>query len=149
MPGSLLRADGSSAENSAALRRASTAKKLAGRRRVAWVERDESPGKRLSEARGEAHISQRTLAAQLGVSVRTVQNYEAGRFVPYRHLDALSRLLQRPSAWLLYGHEDPETEELIQRSRAQRDRRKQNLEQLRELREELAGKCRALEAHAR
>jgi DNA-binding transcriptional regulator YiaG len=39
-------------------------------------------GTRVSATRKEVRLSQRTLAAELGVSVRTMQNYVAGRFVP-------------------------------------------------------------------
>ena len=41
------------------------------------MEPDGLTGTRLAAARKEAHLSQRTLAAELGVSVRTIQNYEA------------------------------------------------------------------------
>lgn len=101
------------------------------------VEADGLTGKRLAAARLDAHLSQRALAAELRVSVRTLQNYEAGRFVPYRHLDALSRLLGRSPAWLLYGREhDPEG--LLERSRQQLLRLEENVGRLVELRDRLA-----------
>lgn len=65
------------------------------------MEPDGLVGERIAAARLDAKLSQRTLAAELHVSVRTLQNYEAGKFVPYRHLDGLSRLLRRNPAWLL------------------------------------------------
>lgn len=77
-------------------------------------------GRRLTEARRDAHLSQRAVAAELGVSVRTLQNYEAGRFVPYRHLDTLSALLGRSRAWLLYGNETRVVDELTAALRRQR-----------------------------
>jgi len=101
------------------------------------MEPDGLTGTRLAAARKEAHLSQRTLAAELGVSVRTIQNYEAGRFVPYRHLDALSRVLGRSPSWLLYGREQPDTDLLLASVREQRARLLQNLERLRELGEQL------------
>ena len=101
------------------------------------MEPDGLTGTRLAAARKEAHLSQRTLAAELGVSVRTMQNYEAGRFVPYRHLDALSRLLGRSPSWLLYGREQPDTDRLLASIREQRSRLLLNLERLGELGERL------------
>jgi transcriptional regulator with XRE-family HTH domain len=101
------------------------------------MEPDGQTGTRLAAARREAHLSQRTLAAELGVSVRTMQNYEAGRFVPYRHLDALSRVLGRSPSWLLYGREQPDTDRLLASIRDQREQLLLNLERLRELGEQL------------
>lgn len=102
------------------------------------MESDGLTGERLVSARRGVGLSQRALAAQLGVTVRTVQNYEAGRSVPYRHLDTLSRVLERPRSWLLYGHEHSELAPLLASSRQERDRLKRNLERLDELRHQLA-----------
>lgn len=101
------------------------------------MEPDGLTGKRIAAARREANLSQRALAAELQVSVRTLQNYEAGKVVPYRHLDTLSRLLGRSSAWLLYGQEHGDVDRLLVRSRQQRGRLRQNLERLVDLREQL------------
>ena len=101
------------------------------------VEPDGLTGKRMAAARKEVHLSQRALAAKLGVSLRTLQNYEAGKFVPYRHLDALSRLLGRHPSGLLSGHEQQDVDQLVTRSRHQRDRLRTNLERLVELRRQL------------
>lgn len=103
------------------------------------VEPDGLTGRRVAAARNEAHLSQRSLAAELGVSVRTVQNYEAGKFVPYRHLDTLSRVLGRSAAWLLYGREDPDVGRLLAKSREQRGELARNVARLVELRDQLAG----------
>lgn len=103
------------------------------------MEPDGLTGRRVASARREVHLSQRALAAELGVSVRTVQNYEAGRFVPYRHLDTLGRLLGRTPSWLLYGHVRHDVDELLARSRQERSRLVENLERLVELRDQLAG----------
>lgn len=78
-------------------------------------------GSRLAVARKSVGLSQRQLAEALGVSVRTIQNYEAGRSVPFRHLAALEGLLGRSSAWLLYGREDAEADELLTGLRDQRE----------------------------
>ena len=94
-------------------------------------------GKRVASARRDVHLSQRALAAHLGVSLRTVQNYEAGRSIPYRHLDGLSRLLARSPSWLLYGHEQPVADQLLARARKQRVELERNLQRLLQLRDEL------------
>lgn len=101
------------------------------------MEPDGLTGKRIAAARKDVRLSQRALAVELGVSLRTLQNYEAGKFVPYRHLDALSRLLGRHPSWLLFGHEQPDVDQLVARSRHQRDELKANLDRLVELRHRL------------
>lgn len=106
-------------------------------RTVPAVEPDGLTGTRVAGARKDLSLSQRTLAAELGVSLRTIQNYEAGRFVPYRHLDALSRLLGRSPSWLLYGHEEADADRVLTSLREQRRRLHVNLERLRELSEQL------------
>lgn len=103
------------------------------------MEPDGLTGERIARARKDVSLSQRALAARLGVSVRTVQNYEAGRFVPYRHFEALSRLLGRSTGWLLYGDEPQEAHRLLARSRQQRRELRDNLDRLLKLRDELAG----------
>jgi len=109
------------------------------------MEPDGLTGKRLASARNEIRVSQRALAAELGVSVRTIQNYEAGRFVPYRHLDKLSRLLRCTPGWLLYGS-DRDVDALLARSRQERGRLQLNLERLVELRTRLADNAGRAEA---
>jgi len=107
---------------------------------------DGQTGRRLASARKDAHLSQETLAAELGVTLRTVQNYEAGRFVPYRHLSSLTRLLGRSSSWLLYGEESPRIDELVTKSRAQRIELRQRTDRLHELLDELAVRRHELDA---
>ena len=72
-------------------------------------------GPRLAAQRRAAHLTQRKLAAELGVTVRTLQNYEAGRFVPFRHLHHLDRLLGTGAA-------PPGAEPSPQVTRARRER---------------------------
>lgn len=102
------------------------------------VEPDGLTGKRVAAARKESRLSQRSLASELGVSVRTVQNYEAGKFIPYRHLGTLSRLFGCSASWLLYGREDPTITQLLARSREQRGELARNVARLVELRDQLA-----------
>lgn len=101
------------------------------------VDPDGLTGKRLASARKEARLSQRALAAELGVTLRTIQNYEAGKSVTYRHLDTLSRRLGCSPSWLLHGQEHHHLDQVLATSRQQRDQLEANLERLVELREQL------------
>jgi transcriptional regulator with XRE-family HTH domain len=65
-------------------------------------------GSRIAEARRHAGLTQRDLADLLGVSVRTVQNYEAGVAVPYKHLRTIESLGHKRPGWILDGGDDGE-----------------------------------------
>jgi PAS domain S-box-containing protein len=58
-------------------------------------------GARLAQARKQAGLTQKALAEGLGVTRRSIQGYEAGTVVPYKHLDRLGELLGRTPASLL------------------------------------------------
>jgi transcriptional regulator with XRE-family HTH domain len=58
-------------------------------------------GRRIAVARNAAGLTQEELANRLGVTRRSVQGYEAGSVAPFRHLDVLSQVLGRSSAWFL------------------------------------------------
>ena len=60
-------------------------------------------GARVNRLRREQGLTQGQLAEQLGVTVRTIQNYESGRIVPYRHFRALEELGHVRRGWLLDG----------------------------------------------
>lgn len=61
-------------------------------------------GRRISQARHESGgMSQQTLAELLCVCRRSVQSYEAGKRIPYRHLHRLEEIFKRPVSWFLYG----------------------------------------------
>ena len=63
-------------------------------------------GQRIAQARHEAGIaSQQELADLLGLSLRSVQAYEAGEVTPYRYMKQLESILRRPVAWILHGDE--------------------------------------------
>lgn len=62
-------------------------------------------GRRIAQARRKTGLTQRELAASLGITVRSLQYYESGAVVPYRQLPQLTALLARPSAWRLYGED--------------------------------------------
>lgn len=63
----------------------------------------EDIGARIAQARREAGLTQEDLGDLVGVSTRSLQGYESGDVVPYRHIGKLSDVLQRPAAWFLHG----------------------------------------------
>jgi transcriptional regulator with XRE-family HTH domain len=66
-------------------------------------------GRRIAQARYQAGwMTQKTLAELLCVCKRSVQAYEAGRTIPYRHLHRLGQIFERPSSWFLYGDQPEE-----------------------------------------
>jgi HTH-type transcriptional regulator, cell division transcriptional repressor len=58
-------------------------------------------GERIAAARREAGLTQRELAERLGVTPRSIQNYESGAVVPYRHLRRIETLARKSEGWLL------------------------------------------------
>jgi len=60
-------------------------------------------GLRIAQARRAAGMSQREVAGRLSVSTRSVQNYESGNVVPWKHLGAIAALGGTTTAWLLNG----------------------------------------------
>ena len=60
-------------------------------------------GARIAQVRKERGLTQRELAEGLGVTVRSLQSYEAGVVLPYRHLPRLAALLHRSPTWFLQG----------------------------------------------
>jgi DNA-binding XRE family transcriptional regulator len=63
-------------------------------------------GRRIARARAAARLTQQDLAERLGVTRRSVQGYEAGKVAPYRHLDRLAAVLNRPKSWFLLDRRD-------------------------------------------
>lgn len=62
---------------------------------------------RISVIRAELGLTQPQLAAALGVSVRSVQNYEAGTTIPYKHFRRLEEMANKPPGWMEQdGHPD-------------------------------------------
>jgi transcriptional regulator with XRE-family HTH domain len=53
-------------------------------------------------------MTQKTLAELLCVCKRSVQAYEAGTTIPYRHLHRLADIFERPASWFLYGDKPAE-----------------------------------------
>jgi Helix-turn-helix domain len=64
---------------------------------------------RIVFARRRAGLTQIALARELGVSERTMQNYESGVFdIPSAHVPIIERLANLPHGWILYPEDDPE-----------------------------------------
>jgi transcriptional regulator with XRE-family HTH domain len=63
--------------------------------------RREVIGARILEARRESGLTQRELADKLGITARSVQNYEAGKIVPWRHLSHIETITRKRPGWLL------------------------------------------------
>lgn len=78
-------------------------------------------GARIAEARHEAGgMSQVELGDLVGVTVRSVQAWEAGEVIPYRYLRQIESALGRPAAWFLHGEEaivghDEASREILER----------------------------------
>ena len=67
-------------------------------------------GRRIAQARKEAGITtQEELGDLLGVSRRSIQFYEEGKTVPYRHFRTLEALTGKGIGWFLYGQEGERT----------------------------------------
>lgn len=92
---------------------------MPGRRQVS--EKGRQIGERIAQARHEAAgMGQQELGELVGVTVRSVQAWEAGEVIPYRYLRDLERALGRPAAWFLHGEEavighDEATKEILDR----------------------------------
>lgn len=65
-------------------------------------------GLRIAAARRETGLTQAEFARLVGVTSRSVQAYEAGKIVPWRHLDRLEEITHRPRSWFLRGSEQVE-----------------------------------------
>lgn len=63
-------------------------------------------GARIAAARKQAGaMTQDELADLLGVTMRSVQNYESGDTIPWRHFKRLEEIFQCPLEWFLHGDE--------------------------------------------
>lgn len=58
-------------------------------------------------------MTQDDLSEALNVSKRSLQDYEAGTTIPWKHFQKLSAIFNRPLEWFLHGEEpQPEPESL-------------------------------------
>lgn len=80
-------------------------------------------GERIAEARHLANgMTQATLADLIGVSMRSIQDYEAGVTIPWKHLRGIAGATRKEVEWLLYGGAVKEdlrslVEEMVERVR--------------------------------
>lgn len=101
-------------------------------------------GARIAQARREAGgMTQEQLAEISSFSTRSLQNYEAGKTIPWKYLGELSRLLRKPTEWFLYGDDEtiepavaalsrPELEDLVRRLEVVADRLERDQEEAEE-----------------
>ncbi|TML22189.1 MAG: helix-turn-helix domain-containing protein [Actinobacteria bacterium] len=68
-------------------------------------------GTRIALARREAGLTQRELATLLGITARSVQNYESGAVVPYKHLGRIESIANKRPGWILTA--DDREEDLV------------------------------------
>lgn len=66
-------------------------------------------GKRIAQARLELGLTQEQLAEIASFSKRSLQDYEGGVTIPYKHLREIGRLLKRPVHWFLHGDDEAAT----------------------------------------
>jgi transcriptional regulator with XRE-family HTH domain len=65
-------------------------------------------GARIAQARREADgMTQETLADALDLSVRQLQNIEAGASIPWKHFSRLEAIFDRSLSWFLHGEDQP------------------------------------------
>lgn len=62
-------------------------------------------GARIALARNERGMTQDEMGEVATFSKRSLQDYEAGHTIPWRHMREISRLLNRPTEWFLHGDE--------------------------------------------
>ena len=65
-------------------------------------------GARIALARKEAGMTQEDVGDLASFSKRSLQDYETGVTIPYKHLRELSGLLDRPVEWYLHGEPSEE-----------------------------------------
>ena len=68
-------------------------------------------GARIKQARLEAGLTQNDLAGMGSFSYRSVQGWETGERIPFKHFAELGQLLRKTSEWFLYGDEPDSTTE--------------------------------------
>lgn len=71
----------------------------------------EEIGARIKRARELAGLTQEELAALASFSKRSLQDYETGVTVPYKHLRELGMLLGKPVEWFLGQADSPDVRE--------------------------------------
>lgn len=73
----------------------------------------EAIGLRIQQARNEAGMTQEQLAdLASGFSKRSLQDYEAGVTIPYKHMQEIATITGKPVEWMLHGDPEPRREEV-------------------------------------
>lgn len=72
-------------------------------------------GARIKQARLEAGLTQIDLAGMGMFSYRSVQGWEMGERIPFKHMAELAALLKKTSGWFLYGDESDNEPEWAKR----------------------------------
>jgi transcriptional regulator with XRE-family HTH domain len=72
-------------------------------------------GARIKQRRLERGLTQPELAAMASFSTRSLQDYENGVTIPYRHLPEIGKLLNTEPVWFLYGQEEQPDEDRLSR----------------------------------
>lgn len=66
-------------------------------------------GDRIAEARRRANgMTQQTLGDLIGVSARSIQDYEAGVTIPWKHMREIAEITETRVEWLLHGEGEPD-----------------------------------------
>lgn len=63
-------------------------------------------GARIAQARRESGMTQEQVGDVATFSKRSLQDYESGATIPYKHLREISRLLDVEVEWLLHGERE-------------------------------------------
>jgi transcriptional regulator with XRE-family HTH domain len=93
-------------------------------------------GARIAQARDEAGMTQEQVADVATFSRRSLQDYEAGVTIPYKHMREIAAILGKPVEWLLHGDVEAIDEDRLADLHAQvQELRAENREVLRLLRE--------------
>jgi transcriptional regulator with XRE-family HTH domain len=65
-------------------------------------------GARIAQARREADgMTQETLADLIGVSKRSIQDYESGATIPWKKMREIARVLDKEVDWFMRGSPEP------------------------------------------
>lgn len=64
-------------------------------------------GQRIKQKRLERGMTQDDLASLTTFSARSLQDYENGVTIPYKHFTEIGKLLNARPEWLMYGEDEP------------------------------------------
>lgn len=81
----------------------------------------EAIGARIARARDEAGLTQEQVADVATFSKRSLQDYEAGVRVPWKHMREIAAILDRRVEWFLHGESEQLDDERLSRLEAQVD----------------------------